>query len=274
MVVPEVRRVEVGALGIAYVESGSGEPLVMCHGNEADRRQYDGMRPLLAPGIRALSYDQRDTGDTVGGDGGYTMADLGHDCVAFIEALGLDSAHVVGTSFGGMIAMQVAIAHPERVRSLVLISTIPAYDLFSEAAKGLGDRSPEERRAFMADAILSPAADRELLVEVTALLAGRTADQSARRFAAMRTHDCRDGLATITAPTLVLHGADDPIIPAAHARWIADLVPGATIEVLGGLRHGLTVENRVHTAHLVSEFVLAHGGGSPAEREHEARRRG
>lgn len=263
-----------GPLTVAYVESGSGEPLVMCHGNEADRRQYDGVRPLLAPGIRALAYDQRDTGETVGGLGRYTMADLGNDCVTFIEALGLDSAHVMGTSFGGMIAMQAAIARPERIRSLVLVSTVPAYDLFSEAAKGLGDRSPEERRVFMADAILSPAADRDLLVEVTALLSGRTAEQSARRFAAMRTHDCRNGLGSISAPTLVLHGSDDPIVPLAAAEQLADLVPAAALEVLPGLRHGLTVENREHTAQLVSEFVLAHRHGPTAGREHEARQRG
>ena len=261
---PDVRRVPAGPLEIAFVESGDGEPLVMCHGNEADRRQYDALRRLLAPGIRAISYDQRDTGDTSGFTGDYTMADLGRDCVAFIEALGLASAHVVGTSFGGMVAMQAALARPERVRSLTLISTAPARAMFSAAADGIAAMSPTERGAFMLDAILTPegrAAHPELVTEAAALLTGRTPEQSGRRFAAMQSHDCTERLAAITAPTLVLHGADDPIIPVAAAERIAGSVPGATLCVLDGLRHGLTFERREHTARLVSEFVLAHRDG-------------
>ncbi|WP_405064464.1 alpha/beta hydrolase [Kribbella sp. NBC_01505] len=249
-----------GPFTIAYVESGTGEPLVMCHGNEADHRQYDGLRPLLAPDIHALSYDQRDSGDTTGFTGDYTMADLGQDCIAFIEALGLDSAHVVGTSFGGMIAMHAAIARPERVRSLVLISTSPAMALFSREMLGLAERTPEERRAFMAEAILSPAADPQLRTEIAELLTGRSPEQSTRRLAAMTTHDCRDLLPTITAPTLVLHGSDDPVIPAATGARIAELIPGATLQVLDGLRHGLTFENRADTAQLIGDFVLRSSG--------------
>ena len=187
---PDVRRVPAGPLEIAFVESGDGEPLVMCHGNEADRRQYDALRRLLAPGIRAISYDQRDTGDTTGFTGDYTMADLGRDCVAFIEALGLASAHVAGTSFGGMVAMQAALARPERVRSLTLISTAPARAMFSAAADGIAAMSPTERSAFMLDAILTPegrAAHPELVTEAAALLTGRTPEQSGRRFAAMQS---------------------------------------------------------------------------------------
>jgi len=258
----EPQQVPAGPFEIAYVESGSGEPLIMCHGNEADRRQYDGLRPLLTPGIHALSYDQRDTGDTTGFTGDYTMADLGRDCIAFIAALGLESAHVLGTSFGGMVAMHAALARPDRVRSLVLISTSPAQELFSDAVRGLADRSPEERRAFMAGAILSPAAGPELRAEVATALVGRSPEQSARRFAAMASHDCRDLLPTITAPTLVLHGSDDPVIPAAAGARIAELVPGATLCVLEGLRHGLIFEGRARTAQLVSEFVLARSDAS------------
>lgn len=258
----EVRTVPAGPFEIAFVESGDGEPLVMCHGNEADRRQYDAFRALLAPGIRALSYDQRDTGDTRGCTGDYAMADLGRDCVAFIEALGLESAHVLGTSFGGMVAMHAALARPGRLRSLTLISTTPARAMFGAAADGLAAMRPEERRAFMLDAILTPEGRTpELLAEVAELLTGRTPEQSARRFAALQSHDCTGRLAALAVPTLVVHGADDPLIPVAAAERIAAAVPGATLRVLPGLRHGLTVERREHTARLVSEFVLAHRDG-------------
>ena len=131
--------IAVGSIVTAYEDIGTGEPLVLVHGGESSRTEYTkGFVPYLGDGIRALPYDQRDSGETKNDDSPYTMSDLARDCAAFIEALGLDQAHLMGGSYGGMIALRVAIEHPQRVRSLVLRSTSPGGAVSAEdLARGI-----------------------------------------------------------------------------------------------------------------------------------------
>jgi pimeloyl-ACP methyl ester carboxylesterase len=251
-------QIEVGRISVAYVASGAGQPLVLLHGGESSRRQYDLFRPLLGPGIRAIAYDQRDVGDTVSGQEPYTIATLARDCAGLIEALGFERAHLMGASLGGAIAMNVAIEHPDRVASLTLVSAPPSVP-GAGAAKIIA-MSPDERAKFMLDAVISPEGQRRdpaLVRQVLSLLRG-SAMLSERRRDAVRTHDCADRLTEITAPTLVINGTDDPLVPAATAEFVAGRIPGATLELVDGGRHGLTLEQREETAGLVRRFVLAH----------------
>src|SRR5688572_33321537 len=125
-----MRRLKVNGVELACVDSGSGEPLVLMHGANADRNQFDVFRPLLGPGIRAIAYDQRDSPDSPSGSTPYTAEDHARDAACLIEALGFESAHVMGTSYGGIVAMTLAIQHPARVKSLVLGATAPSASLF------------------------------------------------------------------------------------------------------------------------------------------------
>ncbi|WP_046778220.1 alpha/beta fold hydrolase [Streptomyces yangpuensis] len=245
--------------------SGEGEPLVLLHGGEGHRGQFDTFRSLLDGGIRAISYDQRDTGDTRNGPEPYDLDRLADDCAGLVDALGHERVHVLGASFGGIIAMRLALRHPGRIASLTLVGTTPSLSMTEDLTDRIAALGPDEREQFMLDLVLSPegrAADPELVAVLARALRVRPADAGARRAAAVEDHDCTARLAEITTPTLVLHGADDPIVRSSVAEFTATRIPGARLELLPRIRHGVTLEASHATAALVSEFVLSHATGS------------
>lgn len=257
----DIHRVSVGEFDVAVVESGTGEPLVLCHGAEADHRHYDVLRPLLAKKVRAIAYDQRDTGGTKGPENDYEMVDLGRDCIALIQALGLDSAHLLGTSLGGMVAMQAAIAAPHRIRSLTLVSTTPSPLMVSPAIRRLPELDPSARQAFMMDALISPErrlADPSLLAVLQASSVNRPPAPAARRLAAAHSHDCIPQLSSISAPTLVIHGEQDPMFPVGAARRLVAEIPNASLMLIPDGRHGLVFEHTELIAQHVLEFMAAY----------------
>src|SRR6201996_6311709 len=92
---------------IAFHQTGAGEPLILSHGGESHKGQYAPLAPLLADGIRAISYDQRDVADSFAVAGPYTMADVADDVVRLMDALGLEKAHIAGFSYGGLVSLNV-----------------------------------------------------------------------------------------------------------------------------------------------------------------------
>jgi 3-oxoadipate enol-lactonase len=243
-----------------YETSGTGTPLVLIHGAESARGQFDDFMPALAPGIRAISYDQRDTAPDDVGNEQYDIGLLADDLAEFLTALGVPAAHVLGTSFGGAVAQHFALRHPERVRSLTLAATFAsAAPLTAFAARTTG-KTPQEMAVVMGESGVSPqaaAADPGLPGRLQAALVVRAPAQQARRRHALLAHDVESRLAAITAPTLVVHGTDDPIVPFSSAETIAALIPGAALVPLEGGRHAVSLEFRDRLAGLVSEFVLA-----------------
>ncbi|GAB3598544.1 alpha/beta fold hydrolase [Microbacterium tumbae] len=251
---------EVGALTVAYLESGAGSPLILIHGAESDRFQFTGLREHLGADIRAISYDQRDTGDTFGPDGPYSLADLAEDVVGLIHALGLEKATLLGTSFGGMIAQHVALNHPEAVDGLILVATTPSAALLAESTAPLVRLSEDERRLAMVDALLSPAGrdrDPELAARGRRVLARRTAEQSARRFAVMPEHETVERLGEVTARVLLIHGSDDPITPLSGAELMRGALRDAHLEVIEGGRHGIGTEFPDVVAGHVRSFIFS-----------------
>jgi pimeloyl-ACP methyl ester carboxylesterase len=222
----------------------------------------DGLCRLLADGGRfVVRYDHRDTGRSVTyppGRPGYTGADLVADAAGVLEAYDIQAAHVVGCSAGGAFAQLLALDQPDRVRSLVLISTSPAT---------AGDRGlppPTERfMRFVAEARVDWSDATSVIehrVAYARVLAGpeRPFDEAAARrlarrdvarardFGAMQNHDVlADGehaagpLSSITAPTLVVHGTADPMFPLAHAQALVAEIPGARLLPLPGGGHGV-----------------------------------
>jgi 3-oxoadipate enol-lactonase len=263
--------IALGSTVIAYEDIGAGPPLVMIHGGESTRAEYvENFVPYLGDGVRALPYDQRDSGDTTNNELPYTMSDLATDCAEFIQALGLGSAHILGGSYGGMIALRLAIDYPDRVRSLILRSTSPggvvaAEDLAQVRAARLTeadfDGDPATRVHRMADAFFSPghlAGHPEELERFARLLVPRPPERMERRLEAAYAHDCCDDIGRIAAPTLILHGSDDPLLRVNQAAWMAERIPDAQLVVFEGLRHGVLLEQPVRAAALIEEFIFAH----------------
>jgi pimeloyl-ACP methyl ester carboxylesterase len=217
---------------------------------------------LLAAGGRfVIRYDHRDTGRSVSypaGAPGYTGADLAADVTGVLDALGRRRAHLAGISMGGALAQQVALAHPDRVDSLVLFSTSPAVPCGAE----LPPMSEDLRAYFAAEvprpdwaeraAVIDYLADYERHLEgaeyfdephVRALVA-RIVDRTTDVAASMTNHAlaeegelARGRLDEIAAPTLVIHGTADPLFPYGHGEALARGIPRAELLPQDGVGH-------------------------------------
>jgi pimeloyl-ACP methyl ester carboxylesterase len=217
---------------------------------------------LLAEGGRfVIRYDHRDTGRSVTyppGRPGYTGADLVADAAGVLDAYGIGAAHVVGVSAGGAMAQVLALDFPDRVRSLVLISTSAALPVSGGLPPPTGEFT---RFVATAEVDWSDAASViAYLVGYQRVLAGgrrpfdavaarelaRREVERARDVAALQNHDAipdgrvpRGPLSAIGAPTLVIHGTEDPMFPLGHGQALADEIPGARLLPLEGAGHGV-----------------------------------
>ncbi len=210
--------------------------------------------PLASAGRFVIRYDHRDTGESVSyppGRPGYTGDDLLADAAGVLDALGVASAHVVGISMGGAIAQLLAIREPAMVRTLTLISTsggagdpdLPMGDVASVPEPDWTDRAAVVDYAVAsqrAAAAPSRPFDEAAVREVATVAVGRTASpESAEKnhHAAEGGEGWRPKLPDITAPTLVLHGTEDPMFPLAHGEALAREIPGARLVPLPNTGH-------------------------------------
>ncbi len=238
-------------------------PLLLIMGVGASMLWWeDGFCRLLVDGGRfVIRYDHRDTGRSVTyepGRPGYTGADLVADARGVLDAYGIVRAHLVGVSAGGALAQLVALGDPDRVSSLVLISTSPALP---------GDRDlppPTAEFGRFVSTVGVDWSDAESVVEYLVgssrmLAGGRRAFaeapmrrlvcrdvERARDVASLQNHDVLaegeavgGSLWSIAAPTLVIHGAADPMFPIEHGEALAREIPGARLLRLEGAGHGV-----------------------------------
>lgn len=238
-------------------------PILLIMGVGASMLWWEtGFCRMLADGGRfVIRYDHRDTGRSVTYEPGhpeYTGSDLVADAAGILDAYGISAAHIVGVSAGGAFAQLLALDFPERILSLVLISTSPALP---------GDRvlppPTEEFKRFVSTARLDWSdidSVIEYLVGYWRVLAGglRPFDEAgvrdlvrrdvdrARDIAAQQNHYSisddgrrRASLSSIAAPTLVVHGTADPMFPVGHGEALADEVPGARLLRLKDAGHGV-----------------------------------
>lgn len=246
-----------GDLEVGVIDDGDGGlPLVLIHGGESDSTQFATLRGHLSVQIRGISYDQRDSGITVNPPAPYTMGDLADDLADLLDALGLASAHLLGTSFGGAVAQHVAIRHPERVASLSLVATTPSFALGSEAVDELLSMSHSDRVLAAPDYFFTPEGQvAQRAARPAGTLTARTPEQSARRHEVARQHEVRDRLEAIAAPTLIVHGTDDRLAPYAGALLMEERIPHAELRSIEGGRHGIAVEFAGIVALSVHEFL-------------------
>ena len=266
-----VRRIDANGTSIACKVSGTGAPVVLIHGAEADHSMFDGFGALLARHFTVIAYDQRDSGGTRNPPMPYGLAEMADDAAALIAALGYDRAHVFGTSLGGVIAQVLAARHPARVDRLVLSSTFRAGvpplsinpDVFPKLAAlraGLPGTAAEIATYFF------PAVHIAAHPEVIEIFNGtsRTAEQRQRR-AGILARPVSCDLASIAAPTLMLVGADDRLIPPAHTLSLAHEIAHARTATLPGLGHVATLQAPDVVAREVIAFLKTKEGGNDHE---------
>jgi pimeloyl-ACP methyl ester carboxylesterase len=242
-------------LEVGYIDAGSGVPLVLVHGGESDRTQFATLRAHLGDGLRVISYDQRDSGITVNPPAPYTLGDLADDLVALLDALGLQNAHLLGTSFGGAVAQHAALRHPERVASLVLVATTPSFAMCTDAVDELLDMAHDDRKSAVRDFFVTPKGQTELHHRAAQTLTHRDPEQNARRHACARQHEVRDRLGEIDVPTLIVHGTEDVLAPYDGAVLMEQRIPNAQVRWIEGGRHAIAMEFAPTIAPWVREFL-------------------
>jgi 3-oxoadipate enol-lactonase len=260
---------ENGGVWISWRAEGTprpgAEPVLMIMGLAASSRGWFRLLPRLAAERECVVFDNRGTGDSDRPLGRYAMADFVGDALAVMDAAGLERPHVLGASMGGMIALQLALSVPERVRSLSLLCTTPG---------GRPGGSPRSTAAILLRPFLG--ARRSFAFAAPAMYSRRTRAQRRQRLAddlerrqldatpgaaviaqiaAVMGHDVRHRLGEIEAPTLVVHGLEDGMIPPIKGRQLAEGIPGARLELLSDAGHILTTDAEEETVAAIRSFL-------------------
>jgi 3-oxoadipate enol-lactonase len=260
------------AAELHYERGGSGEPLLMIQGMSGTHVSWG--EPFLGPlrnQFDIVVFDNRGIGLSAPIDGAFTIVEMAGDAVGVMDELGLERTHVVGISMGGMIAQELALAHPDRLRSLTLGciycggpgSQLMPQENLEKIAAGMtsGDRDKAIRAGWEVN--LSPAfradegrydAFHEMATSVPA--AKRTIELQAQ---AIFGHDTSGRLGEISTPTLIVHGTEDGVLPYPNAEQIASLMPAARLETLEDVGHMFWWEQPEHSAELIREHALATG---------------
>jgi len=269
-------RVDVNGIGIHYEEHGSGPPLVMIGGLGADTYLWSKQVPVFAERLRVVVFDNRGAGESDKPDEPYSIPMMVDDTVGLMRAIGIDRAHVMGASLGGLIAQELALTHPEMVDRLVLVCTTSngpksvrpslwAVIPMLFALRRTGDPAADTRRAFSIFA--HPRWLRDKPDEVDEYVAWRVAhpqprDAFKRQRGAVKGFHREDRLGTISAPTLVVHGDSDRIAPVANARVLGELIPHAEVVILEDSGHACSFDQRDRFNHVVLDFLSASPEGT------------
>ena len=231
--------------------------LILLEGMGGDIPGWRRNTPHLAAELRVIAYDFRGNGSSDEPPGPCTMATFVEDTIALLDSLDVDRAHVYGQSFGGMVAQELALTHPERVRTLILARTHcgPATLISVQHAsvpKGEPWRSlyapgfPEVHPEHVADDLRVGAAQPRHPI------GGR------RQWEAIQGWSSCERLGGIAAPTLVLHGSEDRLVAPANAGVLADRIPGAKLVWLEGAGHVYHSEQAEAADEAVLDFVRRH----------------
>lgn len=245
---------------IHWEEQGSGTPLLLIMGTRMSSAMWYPIIPHLVEHHRVITLDNRGAGKSSPSKD-FTIDDMVEDCVAVLDAAGVDRAHVYGVSLGGGLTLEMGMTHPDRVRSLVLgcvgaktevsppsgrpnplLRLIPKKLLFRLVAPGFyGPACDPEARAVDMEILRKDPYDRE------------TVAQQSRATQAYST--TWERVEAVTAPTLVLHGDHDTAVPVEGGRALAERIPGARIVEYKGAGHNYLVGRGQQTAQDVLDFL-------------------
>ena len=264
------------ALELAYDVFGErGRPLVLIMGIGAQRIFWDDewCEQLVGAGFRVVRFDHRDLGESTRLDAHvpppwstvarrmlgarvavpYTLSDMARDVIGLMDALGFETAHVVGASLGGMVGQHLAIEHAARVRSLTSIMSSPGARryipeprafraLFAPAPSSAEEAGRHIENVFTTLGSVAWPIDGARLraLGAEAHARGLSPRGFLRQFAAvLASGDRRPRLRSVSVPTLVIHGTADPMVPLSAGRTLARLIPGATWLPIAGMGHDL-----------------------------------
>jgi 3-oxoadipate enol-lactonase len=251
----------VSAVAVSYTVDGpAGAPVVVLSNSlGATRGMWDPQVPPLAERYRVVTYDTRGHGESPAPAGPYALDDLVDDLVALLDEVDAPRAHVVGLSLGGMTALRLAAREPDRVDRLAVMCTSakPEPQGFLDRAAAVRSGGTAPIAPTVATRWLTPpfaAEHPDLVARLEAMIAGADDEGYASCAEVVARVDLREDLGRITAPTLVVSGADDPALPPEHQRLIAEGIPGAELLTVAPAAHLANLERSLE----VTGALLAH----------------
>jgi 3-oxoadipate enol-lactonase len=258
-----------GDIELDYERSGSGPPLLLIMGMSGTALHWgEPFLEQLRDDFEVIVYDHRGVGASSRLDGPITIAQMAQDASSLLAALEIDSAHVLGISMGGMIAQELALAHPEQVLTLTLGCTYPggpqstptAEEVLSRLGEAMmsGDRERALRVGWEINVSQAVAEDPAAYAAFMAIAAQRAVAVPVvmAQLQACMAHDTSARLDQLSTPTLVIHGTEDQLLPVENGRLIAASVPGSSLEILDGVGHMFVWEQPERAARL----LRAHAG--------------
>jgi 3-oxoadipate enol-lactonase len=249
-----------GPVPLWWEEQGTGEPLLLVMGHIYGMRMWYRVVPALAQRYRVISFDNRGVGQSRPAAGPHSIADMADDAFAVLDAAGVSAAHVYGASMGGLIAQEMALTRPDRVRSLVLGCTGCPSDRTAPSARFASLKYRIPLRLFaplMKKSMYGAGTDRALIEEDVKVLldipvAPHALATQARGIAAFRSHA---RVSDINVPVLVLHGTADKVVPVERGHELHATIPNSWLVLLEGAGHNYTTDATTLANEAVLEFL-------------------
>lgn len=266
--------VENEGIKIYWDEQGQGEPILLIMGLGYPSSLWHRTRPLLAQYFLTIAFDNRGVGSSDVPPGPYSISTMASDAAAVLDAAGISSAHIFGVSMGGMIAQEFALQYPARARSLILGCTSAGGPSAVRAERNVADilmargMTLEHAREAIIPYIYDAGTPAEK-IEEDAILRKRRLPSLEGYTAQLQGILAWEGysrIAQITAPTLVLHGKSDALVPPANGELIAGRIPGAKLVLLDHASH-LFLTDQTQAAHrAILDFLGLHAGGNTQQK--------
>ncbi len=264
-------KVKVGDINMYYEVHGKGEPFVMIAGIICSMAFWFKAIPVFSREYRLVVFDNRGAGRSDAPDIPYTMEMMADDLAGLLDAIGIDSAHILGHSLGGAVAQQFALCYPRRLRSLILASTgfggphavksnnpevtrfferMPSLPLKESMVEGLHlmfsqefiDKEPGLMKEYIAKTMEHPAPPQGLI----------------RQGQAVMGHNTYERLPEIKAPTLVITGDADMFGSAENSKIMASRIPEAELVILKNMGHGFMFEAEEEANRIMLDFLRRH----------------
>ncbi|MDA8140195.1 MAG: alpha/beta hydrolase [Desulfobacteraceae bacterium] len=252
---------------VYYESHGQGHPLILIRGLGSNADHWYPQVPDLSAHFRVIVFDNRGIGRSSDPGDEFSIRDMAEDTIALMDAIGIEQAHVLGVSMGGMIAQEIAINHPSRVKNLILVVTHCGGEAQVKAEKSIAQLveemvtvgTPESKfkalPAFFDARTLQTNIECAQKYGAVSLKYPADARILSRQWQAVRGHDAFDRLPSIQAPTLVLGSPGDVLIPPGNSEILARHIPSARLVMIPGGGHQILIEQPQACNQAVIEFL-------------------
>ena len=272
---------QVQGVSIYYEARGAGEPVVLIPGLGGNTEIWTRQAPALSESHRVVLFDNRGAGRSDAPEGPYTVQMMAADTALLLDTLDIAAAHVVGSSMGAMIAQEVALQYPDKALSLTLVGAqcggshaIGAAEENATALQELAtlDMTPQERARGWLPYTLSQEfreANQDLVEEFVKVTSQHpcTTEGLRAQWAALMGYDSWERLPNIVAPTLILQGSQDKLVPPENADVLGVRIPDSRVVLIEGAGHSLAFEAADRVNELLLEFFAENADGGMGPRD-------